>query len=124
MTRAARTSRPFPIAATILAAGGVGMTAWLLYGWWDGARRDPGPGAAQTEFLVDGLDCPVWCPVRLMDAIDGLDGARVTTIDREHGRVLVRHDPARQPAGDLRALLERHGFPVTGTASERTLPDK
>jgi hypothetical protein len=56
--------------------------------------------------------------VRLLDAIDGLDGAHVTAIDREQGRVVVRHDPARQPATSLRALLARHGFPVVDTGAQ------
>jgi hypothetical protein len=107
-----------------MVAGAVAMAAWLTFGWWDRARRDPGPDAAETEFLVDGLDCPVWCSVRLLDAIDGLDGARVTAIDQEHGRVVVRHDPGRQTASHLRELLARHGFPMTGVTAGHTAPEK
>jgi hypothetical protein len=116
-----RRSRPAPIAARIMLVGTVLVIAWLVYGQWDQAQRDPGPAALQTEFTVDGLDCPVWCSVRMMDAIDGLDGAHLATIDREHGRVIVRHDPARQPAHQLRRLLEQHGFPVTGTAARAAI---
>lgn len=120
MPRTTDRPRPFPIAATIVAAGSACLAAWLAYGSWDRARRDPGPDAAQIEFTVDGLDCPVWCSVRLLDAIDDLDGARVTAIDQERGRVIVRHDPSRQPASNLRQLLERHGFPVTGAGAAST----
>src|SRR5690606_19682003 len=44
------------------------------------AARQPAADAPRLEFTVDGLDCPVWCAVRLSDGIDGLDGAEVEQI--------------------------------------------
>jgi hypothetical protein len=121
MNRVARRSPRRAPAATIVIVGAIALLGWLGYQSWDAARRDPGSTAGETEFRVEGLDCPVWCSVRLMAAIDGLDGARVTTIDREHGRVLVRHDASRQPATSLRTLLERHGFPVVDATPQATV---
>lgn len=107
---APRRHRPFPIAVTIVLTGAVTLLAAFGCERWDHAQRDPGAAATRTTFDVEGLDCPVWCSVRLTEAIDGLDGARVDSIDRGHGRVVVRHDPARQSTTRLRALLQEHGF--------------
>lgn len=108
-----RPRRPWPIARFVALAGVVAFATWQLCAEVARARRAPGPDAQRIEFDVEGLDCPVWCSVRLSDAIDGLDGARVTAIDREHGRVVVAHDPTRQTVRDLQTLMGRHGFPVT-----------
>lgn len=83
---------------------------------WRDARRSPAPDDPEIEFTVDGLDCPVWCAVRLSEAIDRLDGARVEGIDQKHGKVIVRHDPARQNLAALEALFAARGFPVRATA--------
>ena len=84
------------------------------HGAWDRARRAPGPDAPAVTFTVEGLHCAFWCSIRLEQAIDALDGARVESLDRERGRVVVRHDPARQSVATLRAVLERSGFGVVG----------
>ncbi len=94
-------------------AAGIGWMAWR-----DG-QRAPGADAVATEFSVDGLDCPVWCAVRLTEGIDALDGARVEAIDPRHGKVVVRYDPVRQPERTLRGLLAARGFPVKAS---RPLP--
>jgi copper chaperone CopZ len=65
-----------------------------------------------VEFTVEGLDCPVWCAVRLSNSIDSLDGARVESIDQKTGKVIVRHDPARQNVEVLRKLIDARGFTV------------
>lgn len=82
------------------------------HGAWDRAGRAPGPDAPAVTFTIEGLDCAFWCSVRLCEAIDPLDGAQVESVDRERGRVVVRHDPARQSVARLRAVLERSGFGV------------
>ena len=76
------------------------------------AARQPAADAPRLEFTVDGLDCPVWCAVRLSDGIDGLDGAEVEQIDQKNGKVVVRFDPARQNEADLTAQFAQRGFPV------------
>ena len=101
-----------PLWLRITAAGFTVLLAWTGYQAWDATRRAPGADAPVVEFEVEGLDCPVWCAVRLSDAIDGLDGAHVERLDRGTGRVTVRHDPARQDVDSLRAVFEARGFPV------------
>jgi hypothetical protein len=74
--------------------------------------RQPAEDAPRVEFTIDGLDCPVWCAVRLTESIDGLDGARVESLDQKLGKVIVRHDPARQNVEALRKLFGARGFAV------------
>ncbi|MCA8973617.1 MAG: heavy-metal-associated domain-containing protein [Planctomycetes bacterium] len=94
-------------------AGVAALGGWLGYQAWDDARRDPGTAAPLVEFSVEGLDCPVWCAVKLSDAIDELDGARVEHFDRRTGTVTVRHDPDRQDVEALKSVFAARGFPVT-----------
>lgn len=74
--------------------------------------RQPAEDAPRVEFTVEGLDCPVWCAVRLSNSIDSLNGARVESIDQKTGKVIVRHDPARQNVEVLRKLIDARGFAV------------
>ncbi len=74
--------------------------------------RQPAADAPLVEFTVEGLHCPVWCTVRLLDSIDTLDGARVESIDQKTGKVIVRHDPARQNVDVLRKVIDARGFAV------------
>ena len=106
--------RNLPIAALVIGLGLVALLGFGGYQLWDAARRAPGEGASTVEFEVEGLDCPIWCAVRLTDAIDELDGAEVATWDQSAGTVVVRHDPARQDIAALRTVFERAGFPVLG----------
>jgi len=101
-----------PLWGRIAAVGVVAVGA--LYGWvqWRKAARTPADDAPRVAFTVDGLDCPVWCAVRLTESIDGLDGALVELLDQNTGKVVVRHDPNRQNVDALRALLDRRGFAV------------
>lgn len=104
--------KPLPIWGRITVAGVVlfaGIAATLAY---RDARRRPAEDAPRVEFTVDGLDCPVWCAVRLTDCIDRLDGARVESIDQKTGKVIVRHDPKRQNVDGLRQLFDKRGFAV------------
>lgn len=96
------------IAAPLL-LGFVAVAGWRA---WRAAERQPAADAPRLEFTVDGLDCPVWCAVRLSDGIDGLDGAEVELLDQKNGKVVVRFDPTRQNEADLRASFARRGFPV------------
>lgn len=81
------------------------------------AQRQPAADAPRIEFTVEGLDCPVWCAVRLSDSIDRLDGARVESIDQKTGKVIVRHDPNRQNVDGLRKLFDARGFAVQASES-------
>lgn len=90
------------------------------------ALRQPAEDAPRLEFSVEGLDCPVWCAVRLTESIDGLDGARVESLDQKNGKVIVRHDPTRQNEEALRKLFDARGFPVhdSRAAPERPATDR
>lgn len=74
--------------------------------------RQPAEDAPRVEFTIEGLDCPVWCAVRLTESIDVLDGARVESLDQKNGKVIVRHDPNRQNVETLRKLFGARGFAV------------
>ena len=76
------------------------------------ALRQPAQDAPRVEFTIEGLDCPVWCAVRLTESIDGLDGARVESLDQKNGKVIVRHDPNRQNVETLHKLFGAQGFAV------------
>ena len=84
------------------------------------AQRRPAADAPRIEFTLEGLDCPVWCAVRLTESVDGLDGARVESLDQKNGKVIVRHDPNRQNVQALHKLFDARGFAVT--ASEPVKP--
>ncbi|MGE3172360.1 MAG: heavy-metal-associated domain-containing protein [Planctomycetota bacterium] len=111
--------RRLPIRVRVIAVGLLALGLFEGQRAWRAAVRAPAADAPRVEFDVEGLDCPVWCAVRLTENFDDLDGARIESIDQQHGRVVVRHDPARQDLAALRALLQRHGFPVQDS---RTLP--
>ena len=91
------------------------FTALLLAGsvWWQtlvAARRQPAPSDPLLTFTVDGLDCPVWCSVRLGEQVDRLDGARVERVLRGSGQVQIRFDPKRLSPTDLERALARAGM--------------
>ena len=106
----ARTGLPIWLRLTIV--GVLIFTATAASLAYRAARRQPAADAPRVEFTVDGLDCPVWCAVRLSDGIDGLDGALVESMDQKSGKVIVRHDPARQNVAALREAFGVRGFPV------------
>ena len=108
-----KNTRPgLPIWLRITAVGVlafIGVAASLAY---RDSLREPAEDAPRVEFTIEGLDCPVWCAVRLTESIDGLDGARVERMDQKTGKVIVQHDPARQNEETLRKLFGERGFPV------------
>lgn len=115
--RAVRTSRtpaakkiPLWVRLTIVGViAFAGVAGTLAY---RDSLRQPAEDAPRVEFTIDGLDCPVWCAVRLTESIDGLDGARVESLDQKMGKVIVRHDPTRQNVEALRKLFGARGFAV------------
>ncbi|MFT4513866.1 MAG: hypothetical protein ACI89X_002555 [Planctomycetota bacterium] len=94
------------IVGVILFAGIAGALAYR------DVLRQPSEDAPRVEFTIEGLDCPVWCAVRLTESIDGLDGARVESLNQKDGKVIVRHDPTRQNVETLRKLFGARGFAV------------
>jgi hypothetical protein len=115
-----RASRRFAVGSVglrILAAG-LAMAAlglWSLHLWR--SSREPPADAPLVEFAVEGLDCPLWCAVRLCDGIDDLDGACVERIDVERGTVVVRHAPERIDPAALQRRIEARGFRVKRAAA-------
>ncbi|MCR9244619.1 MAG: heavy-metal-associated domain-containing protein [bacterium] len=104
--------RSVPIWLRITAAGLLLLLSWIAYQAISASLRAPAPTDPVTEFFVEGLDCPVWCAVRLTDGIDELDGAQVVEWNPRESTVKVQHDPARQDVAALTAILERAGYPV------------
>lgn len=101
-----------PLWLRLTAIGLALLAAGLGYQALRRAQRTPAADAPRTEFAVEGLDCPVWCAVRLTESIDRLDGAVVERLDQHGGKVVVRYDPSRQNVEQLRRLLDARGFPV------------
>lgn len=115
MSARSRPRRPVSRLPLWLRLTAVGVVVAIgLYSWQAAQRaaRRPADDAPRVAFTVDGLDCPVWCAVRLSASIDGLDGAEVEVFDQKSGKVVVRHDPTRQNVEALRQLLDRRGFAV------------
>lgn len=111
--RSRRAPGSFPrILAVGLACVGLALGGFALWR----SSREPPADAPLVEFTVEGLDCPLWCAVRLCDGIDGLDGARVERIDPARGTLVVRHAPDRAGEATLRERIEARGFRVTGAA--------
>jgi len=104
-----------PLWLRLTFVGVLGFGAFAAWRAYDDHRRRPAPDDPRVTFTVEGLDCPVWCAVRLSDAIDHLDGARVESMDQENGKVVVWHDPMRQNVEQLRALFDARGFAVQAT---------
>lgn len=96
-------------------AGFAALAAWLGWQAWAESQRAPAADAPTVEFLVEGLDCPFWCAVKLTDAIDSLDGASVEGFTPAEGRITIRHDPERQSIAALQTVFEARGFPVLAT---------
>ncbi len=109
--------RPRSIAAPLVVTGLLALALWSGWQLLDAAWRAPAATDPVVEFFVENLDCPIWCAVRVTDAIDALDGAETVTWDPATGVVAVRHDPARQSVAGLSAILEDAGFPVLSTAA-------
>lgn len=106
-----------PIWLRLSIAGTLVLLSIPAVRWVRDLQRQPAPDAPRIEFTVEGLDCPLWCAVRLTETIDGLDGARVERLDQKTGKVVVRHDPSRQNVQALSNAFEARGFAVTASES-------
>jgi len=114
--------RTTPIWLRITGLGLLALLGWGGLQAWDRLSRAPGDAAPVIEFEVEGLDCAFWCAVKLTDAIDQLDGARVESFDPGKGRVTIRHDPKRQDADQLRAIFETRGYDIIDTHARAGSP--
>lgn len=110
-------SKKVPLWLRLSAIGVIGFAAIATTLAYRDALRRPDDDAPRVEFTVDGLDCPVWCAVRLTESIDHLDGARVESLDQKNGKVIVRHDPTRQNVAALQKLFAARGFAVQASQS-------
>jgi hypothetical protein len=106
-----------PLWLRLSAIGVIGFAAIAITLAYRDSLRSPDDDAPRVEFTVDGLDCPVWCAVRLTESIDHLDGARVESLDQKNGKVIVRHDPTRQNVAALQKLFAARGFAVQASQS-------
>jgi copper chaperone CopZ len=91
----------------------LGITASLALGLLAMRRSQAQPDAAApvTVFALEGLDCPVWCAVRLTEGVDALPGAAVEQLDLAAQTLRVRHDGRQDPAA-IQRRIEASGFRV------------
>ena len=115
-SKRAPAAKKLPLWGRLTIVGVVGFAAIAATLAYRDRLRQPADDAPRVAFTVDGLDCPVWCAVRLTESIDGLDGARVESLDQKSGKVIVRHDPARQNVAALTKLFAARGFAVHASA--------
>jgi copper chaperone CopZ len=65
----------------------------------------------EMQLQVEGMTCGS-CVRHVTEALRGVDGVAAVQVDRDHDRVLVRHDPARATPEALVAALDRAGYPA------------
>lgn len=71
----------------LLASGG------LVVAYLHATYRPPLPDDhATVEFAVEGLNCHVFCPIRVGDALESLGGAHRTRVDVDRGRISIAFD--------------------------------
>jgi hypothetical protein len=87
---------------------GLGMLAWSSRG------SLPPAHAARAEFTVQGLDCALWCAVRLRQGVDEPGVAWVESLEPRTGNVVVRYLPERVDPAALQQRLAARGFRVVG----------
>jgi hypothetical protein len=86
----------------------------LLFGAVYTATRPP----SRPEILipmtldVEGLDCPLWCPIQVDRAVAPLSGLFDLRVDVERGRVHALLDPERLSAAQVAAALADAGWQV------------
>lgn len=61
---------------------------------------------------VEGLDCPLWCPIRIDRALEPLPGIFDLRVDVRRGRVDALLDPERTNVLEVAAALTRAGWQV------------
>jgi len=83
------------------------------------SQTQPGPSAPVTVFALEGLDCPVWCAVRLTEGVDALPGAAVEQLDLAAQTLRVRHDGRQDPAA-IQRRIEASGFRVRAVQANST----
>lgn len=74
---------------------------------------------AEVTFLVDGMHCGVYCPIRVGEALKGVDGLYRTLVDVSRSEVTVLYDDARVSPRELRRHVD--ALPDY-TVPERTSP--
>ena len=61
---------------------------------------------AEVTFRVEGMHCGVYCPIRVGEALKGVDGLYRTLVDVSRGEVTVLYDAERVTLRDLRARVD------------------
>ncbi len=78
------------------------------------ASRPPARPEVLTSMTleVEGLDCPLWCPIRIDRALAPLPGIFDLRVDVRRGRVDALLDPERTKALEVAAALTKAGWQV------------
>ena len=86
----------------------------VLFGAVYAASRPPSRPEVLTPVTleVDGLDCPLWCPIQVDRVLAPLPGLFDLRVDVEHGRVHAQLDPDRLSAVQVADALSDAGWQV------------
>ena len=61
---------------------------------------------------VEGLDCPLWCPIQMDRVLAPLPGLFDLRVDVEHGRVYGLLDPQKLSTREVETALLQAGWRV------------
>jgi copper ion binding protein len=74
------------------------------------------PAAAEPTTLtleVSGMTC-AGCEQSIAASVKKIDGVREVTADHKAGKAVVKFDPARARAADIRHAIEKAGYRIEG----------
>ena len=83
------------------------------------AYRPPMPENTQRVSIpVEDMDCHVWCPIQIDDALGNVPGVYNLFVDVDRGLVTAQVDTNKVEAGDLAHILRNRGWKVPHTQDQ------
>ncbi|MDF1836925.1 MAG: hypothetical protein P1V35_03570 [Planctomycetota bacterium] len=97
-----------------LIRGGALLLALVLAGltWAAGRAPSKPAGTVPIEMRVLGMDCHVWCPVQIDDALGNVPGVYDLFVDVDGGRVTAEIEPQKVTRDRLVGILRGRGWDV------------
>ena len=114
MERTPRRRRGQPGREQRMIRGGALLLVLVLAGMtWAAGRTPTKPDVVEpVSIRVEGMDCHVWCPIQIDDALSHVPGVFDLFVDVDSGLVTAQLDPKKITRGTLVQILQGRGWNV------------
>ncbi len=110
--------------ALIIRGGALLLVIGLALATWSAGRSPAKPEVVEPIVIrVEDMECHVWCPIQIDDALAKVPGVFDLFVDVERGVVTAQVDPTKTSRDALAQKLESRGWVVLDGAEEARSPE-